>query len=64
MADIVFVAITVAFLALCVAYVIGCERIVGSEGADADLDGEPGELPGTQPAGAGAAAGGSEVIRQ
>ena len=30
MADLIFVALTVAFFALCVAYIRGCDRIVES----------------------------------
>jgi hypothetical protein len=43
MGDLIFVAVTVAFFALTVAYVAGCERIVGRDTAvepdlDSDLD--------------------------
>jgi hypothetical protein len=43
MGDLIFVAATVAFFALTVAYVAGCERIVGRDTAvepdlDSDLD--------------------------
>ncbi|MBV2365358.1 hypothetical protein ACFPZ0_19405 [Streptomonospora nanhaiensis] len=34
MADIVFVLVAVAFFALCVGYVRGCERIIGADPAD------------------------------
>jgi hypothetical protein len=39
MGDLIFVAVVVAFFALTVAYVRGCERIVGREtGAEALVD--------------------------
>jgi hypothetical protein len=41
MTDLLFVALTVGFFALCVVYVKGCERIVGSGDEpvpEADLD--------------------------
>ena len=39
MGDLIFVAVVVAFFALSVAYVKGCERIVGADvGADALAD--------------------------
>jgi hypothetical protein len=46
MGDLIFVAVTVAFFALTVAYVAGCERIVGRDKAvgpdlDRDLDTGP-----------------------
>jgi hypothetical protein len=41
MGDLIFVAVVVAFFALTVAYVRGCERIVGREaGTDASADAE------------------------
>jgi hypothetical protein len=46
MGDLIFVAVAVAFFALTVAYVRGCERIVGRDtDVDADLDTAAGELP-------------------
>jgi hypothetical protein len=46
MTDLLFVALTVAFFALCVGYVRACDRIVagGRERAD-ELDREPGQEP-------------------
>jgi hypothetical protein len=42
MGDLIFVAVVVAFFALTVAYVWGCERIVGREtGTEASADAEP-----------------------
>ena len=35
MADVVFIALTLAFLAICVLYVRGCERLIA--GADDDI---------------------------
>jgi hypothetical protein len=47
MADILFIAITVAFFVLCVGYVQLCDRIIGGDESaaepDADLDVEAGE---------------------
>jgi hypothetical protein len=40
MGDLIFVVVTVAFFALSVAYVRGCERIVGPD-AGAELRGGP-----------------------
>jgi hypothetical protein len=51
MGDLIFVAVTVAFFALTVAYVAGCERIVGRDtavGTDLDRDLDTG--PETEPA--------------
>jgi hypothetical protein len=38
MGDLIFVAVVVAFFAVTVAYVKGCERIVGRGGQGADAD--------------------------
>jgi hypothetical protein len=38
MGDLIFVAVVVAFPAVTVAYVKGCERIVGRGGQGADAD--------------------------
>jgi hypothetical protein len=35
MADVIFVAVICAFFALCVVYVRWCDRIIGSDDADA-----------------------------
>lgn len=43
MADLVLIAVLVAFIALCVAYVAWCDRIIG--------DDTPAENPGDSPAG-------------
>ena len=40
MGDLIFVVVTVAFFALSVAYVKGCERIVGRD-SGAELPGDP-----------------------
>jgi hypothetical protein len=40
MGDLIFVVVTVAFFALSVAYVKGCERIVGRD-SGAELVGDP-----------------------
>ena len=40
MGDLIFVVVTVAFFALSVAYVKGCERIVGRD-TGAELPGDP-----------------------
>lgn len=36
MADVIYVAVTVAFLGLCVLYVRGCERIIASSDDDSE----------------------------
>jgi hypothetical protein len=50
MADLIFVALTVAFFALCVAYVRGCDRIVesGSQPAEEAAPVPDRALAGTQ----------------
>jgi hypothetical protein len=40
MGDVVFIVLTIAFFAICVAYVYGCDRIISS----ADDDSTPADL--------------------
>lgn len=52
MGDLIFVAVTVAFFALTLAYVAGCERIVGRDTAvEPDLHSDLDARPETEPAG-------------
>jgi hypothetical protein len=45
-ADLVVIVGVVAFLAVCLAYVVGCDRIIGPDGADqAEGDPERVDLP-------------------
>ena len=45
MSDVIFVAVVIAFFAIAVAYVRGCERIIGDSDVvrvtDTDADAEP-----------------------
>jgi hypothetical protein len=38
MADIVFIALTMAFFAICVLYVRGCDRIISSADDDSNVE--------------------------
>jgi len=47
MADVVFVLVTIAFFALCAAFVVGCDKLIGPDDeylrVDADESGDDGE---------------------
>jgi hypothetical protein len=55
MGDVGYLALMLAFVALAIAFTIGCDKIIGPDEpalSDSERDGQPADEPSSQPAGA------------